>query len=146
MAAPFPPVPDQCAVYWDNVAVVLRCLHADIPVMCAECFKTERNIIKLLRADNILREIDHAAFCHPYLVVVPVIPTGNQHTELFKGDCPDVIRLYPLPVQNNRFSPLYGKHFLLYHLPIKIPVFTKFYILQVASGREAHIGIAPSSL
>ena len=28
----------------------------------------------------------------------------------------------------------------------QIPVFTKFYTLQVASGREAHIGIAPSSL
>lgn len=85
--------------------------------MCAECFKTERNIIKLLRANYILREIDHAAFCHPYLVVVPVIPAGNQHTELLKGNCPDVIRFYPLPVQTEPLPAKAGRFALLLKQP-----------------------------
>ena len=144
MAASFRPVPFQRIIQWDNVPVILRRLYTHIPVMCAECFKTERNIIKLLCADYILREIDHAAFCNPYLVVVGIMPTGNQHTELFKGDFPDVIRFYLLPIQYNGLPPpcekllkflMRAKHSLIYHLPIKILFFIKFYILQVAFGR-----------
>lgn len=89
-----------------------------------------------------------------YLVVVGIMPAGNQHTELSEGNRPDVIRLYLLSVQDNGLPPpceklpkflLRVKHSLIYHLPIKILFSINFYVLQVAFGRKAHIGIAPSS-
>ena len=75
----------------------------------------------------------------------------NLQKLVLMGDCPDVIRLYLLSIQSNhRLPPLCDevlkllKYFFIRHF-LKILFFTKFYILQVAFGRKAHIGIAPSS-